>query len=648
MSRYLLLFLILSKHLHSILKACRTGLNLPRPVIADVWRAFWLIVRTSGYRLLLILALLACSSEECKSQDYRYVVDSLERQLPLAKSHDDRMKVLSEGLKATLFNDIDLAYNYVLRFEKEAELSGDSSEIARSKNFFGLQAATAGDHYRAISEYEDALVWYEALRDTMMIGMMHNNIGAAYEFQADREKSIEYFGIAHKYFEMAGQEEWAFFTKFNIAEQYYAQDRLLEAEPIYQEAMPYFKEEGYYNQVVQSQVKLAKINLMMVGAAEAIELTEQIMIDERVTDKATLVMYEVLYCEVLTELDRLSEAYPHCNRAVRIADDFGAQKERASAYSTMYYYLKKKGQFEEALGIHEQLMALNDSVVNAMKDKQIVNLLTKYEIREKEKEIGVKDLQLEQRENEADYFRLLLILVGVLMVGAVIFTLSRLRTNQKLRGQKEVIQKSLNDRELLLREIHHRVKNNLQVISSILSIQSRDINDEAALQAINEARSRVKSMALIHQDLYGDDNLRGIRAQPYITKLSNSLFSTYRIDKNRVRLHTDIQDLLIDVDTTVPLGLILNELVTNSLKYAFPDDREGDIFVEFREVDDTLRMHVWDNGIGIPEEKEEASKESFGMKMIRAFSKKLDATWEINGEEGTSVSLVIKNYKLAD
>ncbi len=211
-----------------------------------------------------------------------------------------------------------------------------------------------------------------------------------------------------------------------------------------------------------------------------------------------------------------------------------------------------------------------------------------------------------------------------------------------------LIQKSLNDRELLLREIHHRVKNNLQVISSILSIQSRDIKDESALRAINEARSRVKSMALIHQDLYGDDNLRGIRAQRYITKLSNSLFSTYRMDKDRVRLHTDIQDLLIDVDTTVPLGLILNELVTNSLKYAFPNEQEGDIYVEFKEVDDTLWLRVWDNGVGIPEEKEEASRESFGMKMIRAFSKKLDATWEINGEGGTSVSLVIKNYKLAN
>ncbi|NND95240.1 MAG: tetratricopeptide repeat protein [Flavobacteriales bacterium] len=595
----------------------------------------------------IVILLWMMPSHDLHSQDYRYIVDSLEKQLPLAKEYDSRLKILSECLRVSLYNDVDLAYSYVLRFEKEAKLSGDSSEIARSKNFFGMQAATAGDHHRAISEYEDALLWYEALHDTMMIGMMYNNIGAAYEFQADREKSIEYFHTAYEFFQKAGQEDWAFFTKFNIAEQYYAQNRLLEAEPIYLEAMPFFESEGYYNEFVQTQVKLARINFLMVGAAEAIHLVDAISIDERVTDKATLVLFEVLYCEMLTELDRLREARDHCDRSVQIAEDFGGQKERASAYATMYGYLKKKGEFEQALDVHERLLGLNDSVVNAMKDKQIVNLLTKYEIREKEKEIGVKDLQLEQKEQQANYFRILLILIGIGLVGAAIFTFSRIRTNRKLRKQKELIQKSLNDRELLLREIHHRVKNNLQVISSILSIQSREIKDATALKAVNEARARVKSMALIHQDLYGEENLRGIKAQPYITKLSNSLFSTYRVDKDRVRLHTDIQDLLIDVDTTVPLGLILNELVTNSLKYAFPDEREGDIHIEFNEKEGALRLNVWDNGIGIPEEKKEASRESFGMKMIRAFSKKLDATWEIDGEGGTSVSLVIKNYKLA-
>lgn len=595
-----------------------------------------------------LFTLLACLlTAGLVAQDYQQTVDSLEQVLPEKATHDERLKVLSECLRHTLYNDLDLAYSYVLRFEEEALLSQDSSEIARSKNFYGLHAATAGDHYRAISEYEDALVWYLALQDTMMIGMMHNNIGAAYEFQADRTKSLEYFEQAVHYFKAVGQEDWAFYAKYNMADQYYAQDRLLEAEPIYQEGLRYFEAHDDRPKLMETQVRLAEITFLTMGASDGLVELRALDLDPETMDRSTRTRYEELCCRVYTEMDMLDPARAHCEKAVKVSSELGAQDLRKEALDAQYLFLKRQGKYEEALSVHEDLMMLNDSVVNAMKDKQIVNLLTKYEIREKEKELGVKNMELEQRDQEADNFRLLLALIGVILLGAIVFTISRMRTNQQLRKQKKLIEKSLNDRELLLREIHHRVKNNLQVISSILSLQSREITDEAALKAVNESRARVKSMALIHQDLYGDEDLRGIKAKAYITKLSRSLFSTYRVDADRVRLHTEIDDLLLDVDTTLPLGLILNELVTNSLKYAFPDERSGDLYISLKEEGEELLLSVRDTGVGIPAEKEQASMDSFGMKMIRAFSKKLDASWSIDGQEGTRVEMRIKNYKVA-
>ncbi|NNK81348.1 MAG: sensor histidine kinase, partial [Flavobacteriales bacterium] len=332
------------------------------------------------------------------------------------------------------------------------------------------------------------------------------------------------------------------------------------------------------------------------------------------------------------------------DKGVELAEAFGAQNTRIDAHEAKYEFLKKTAQYEEALRTHELILSLNDSVVNAMKDKELVNMLTKYEIREKEKELQSSNLLLNQRTRSN---QLIIVFSGILLLVAVVFIISRVRTNRKLTHQNELIEKSLSEKELLLREIHHRVKNNLQVVSSILSIQSRDIKDEEALKAVNESRSRVRSMALIHQDLYGEENMKGINAQSYITKLSNSLFNSYRVDKDKVKLFTEIDDLLIDVDTSVPLGLILNELVTNSLKYAFPDEREGEIHVELKEVKDSLRLTVADNGIGIPDDKKAASEDSFGMKMIKAFSKKLDAKWEVISDKGTTVKLVINNYKLA-
>lgn len=577
------------------------------------------------------------------AQDYLSILDSLEQQLTITEESDPRMKILSECLKNSLYNDLDKAFDYVLRFEKEALASNDSVEIARSKNFFGMHASTAGDHFRAITEYEDAMDWYTALEDTFMMGMMLNNIGGAYEFQADRKNSIRYFKEASVYFKAAQQEDWVFFTKFNLAGQYLAENRLLEAEPLLQEALLFFGENGYDSYVGEALMSLGEIAMSLDGPQEALDLLLQIE-DGQMEDRSTQARLQTLYCRIYTTMKDPEKAEPHCRDAISQANKFGAQDRKISAYEAMYAFLKEKGDYAEALVFHEGLMNLNDSVVKAMKDKQLINMLTKYEIREKEKELGIRDLQLEQRTN---VIRIILLAISVILIGGLIFLYSRVKTNQKLRAQKEMIESSLSEKELLLREIHHRVKNNLQVVSSILSIQSRGITDERALKAVNESRSRVRSMALIHQDLYSDGNLEGINARQYITKLSNSLFNSYRVDVDRVQLITEVDDLLIDVDTSVPIGLILNELITNSLKYAFPNERSGEIRVVLREKEDSLQLIVQDNGIGIPEEKKAASEDSFGMKMIKAFSKKLDATWEIRSLHGTTVELEIKNYRLA-
>lgn len=129
-------------------------------------------------------------------------------------------------------------------------------------------------------------------------------------------------------------------------------------------------------------------------------------------------------------------------------------------------------------------------------------MLTKYEIREIEKELGVKIFELIQWNQESDNFKLIIAIASLLILGGLILLLSRIKSNNRLKAQTTITEKALEERELLLREIHHRVKNNLQVVSSLLSMQSRDIKDEKALQAVNDSRARVKSMALIHQDLY--------------------------------------------------------------------------------------------------------------------------------------------------
>jgi two-component sensor histidine kinase len=281
-----------------------------------------------------------------------------------------------------------------------------------------------------------------------------------------------------------------------------------------------------------------------------------------------------------------------------------------------------------------------------MKDDQVLNVMTKYEVREKNKELELKEKELLQSTYQKNLFITLLAVIALLMLLALLFTRSKLRSNAALTAQKLLVEKSLADKELLLREIHHRVKNNMQVISSLLSIQSRDITDEVALKAVNDSRNRVRAMALIHQGLYTEEDLRGIKTTEYISKLCNSLFSSYRIDVDRIKLELEVEEILIDVDSIVPIGLILNELITNALKYAFPDDRKGNIRIHIKELEEGLQLIVSDDGIGISGDRILANEDSFGMKMIKAFSKKLNAEWDIQSEKGTTVSMLIRKYKV--
>ncbi|MBL7941755.1 MAG: sensor histidine kinase, partial [Flavobacteriales bacterium] len=251
----------------------------------------------------------------------------------------------------------------------------------------------------------------------------------------------------------------------------------------------------------------------------------------------------------------------------------------------------------------------------------------------------------EQLESSKRLLYAAVALAVLLLMAAVYFVWSKSRHNRNLAEKNVLIEKALAEKEILLREIHHRVKNNLQVVSSLLSIQSREIEDEKAQEAITESRNRVRSMALIHQNLYSDDYLTGIDMQDYVTKLSSSLFNTYKTDHDQIELRSDVAPMVLDVDTTIPLGLILNELITNALKYAFVGVTQGILSVYLKEENGQLVLRVSDNGVGMSEGS--GRTDSFGLKMIKSFASKLEATWEIRNQGGMTVELRISKYRKA-
>lgn len=199
-----------------------------------------------------------------------------------------------------------------------------------------------------------------------------------------------------------------------------------------------------------------------------------------------------------------------------------------------------------------------------------------------------------------------------------------------VQQRTQELQNSLQEKELLLKEVHHRVKNNLQVISSILSLQSEYTQQSSILSTFQETQDRISSMALIHEQLYQSHNLEKVSFTDYLTHLAHNLFGSYNINPHLIKLKLEIADISLDLDTAIPCGLLINELISNSLKHAFVKKPAGQISIKFDAIDkNQLCLEVSDNGIGLPANFHLEQSNSLGLRLIRSLTSQIKGGLEI-------------------
>ena len=205
---------------------------------------------------------------------------------------------------------------------------------------------------------------------------------------------------------------------------------------------------------------------------------------------------------------------------------------------------------------------------------------------------------------------------------------------------EEKIKSSLKEKEVLLKEIHHRVKNNLQVISSMLHLQSGYIKDKQALEMFRESQNRVKLMVLIHEKLYQSKDLARIDFAEYIRDLVAHLFRSYGVDSEVIALKINVEDVILGIDTAIPCGLIINELVSNSLKHAFPAGKKGEICIDLRsDNNNKFTLTVSDNGIGFPRDLDFRKTETLGLQLVITLVEQLGGTIELYRNGGTEFKI---------
>ncbi|MBL7748900.1 MAG: ATP-binding protein [Chitinophagaceae bacterium] len=355
---------------------------------------------------------------------------------------------------------------------------------------------------------------------------------------------------------------------------------------------------------------------------------------------------------IMLDRNKYDEALKWFNKGVILASERNRKEMLANYYNNLAECYEKKGDYNLAYNFIRNSEAIRDSLLNEENLRQINEMNAVYETSKKEETIDVLSKEGKQKEaalirskRERNYFIIAAILFSALAGLAFYAYRNNRKQKEMLNRQKAIIEVSLKEKETLLREIHHRVKNNLQIISGLLNLQSRQIENPEAQEAVREGRNRVKSMALIHQKLYQQDNLTGVNMKEYLDDLVNTIQQTFRDNTTVIKADILCNDLSLDVDTAIPLGLIINELVTNCYKYAFTGKNNGQIIIRLEEEQQQLILEVKDDGAGLPEGFDMNTTRSFGMKLVQSLAAKLEAHIESRNDNGAVFKLTINNYQ---
>lgn len=335
-----------------------------------------------------------------------------------------------------------------------------------------------------------------------------------------------------------------------------------------------------------------------------------------------------------TKLNNHQQSLFYAGKMLETSNLLNRPERIQNAYQQLYHSFKGAGQPDSALRYYVLADRLSDSLTNLKKTQQVIDLQTKYETGRKE--IEILRLQTEGAEKNQ---HITLLLTGLVILGALAGSLVWLY--QRVRKQRQQITAQSARLEVMMKELHHRVKNNLQIVSSLLSLQTHKLKNESAISVLKESQLRVQAMSFIHQRLYKTDNLTTVNMKEYLTDLAESLVASYGYHRDQFDLHIEVEKELMDIDKALPTGLIINEIITNSMKYAYEKVSRPALQIRLREENGQIILKVKDNGSGIDIEEWNKPSSSFGKQLITALCRQLRAKQELVVDAGSAFTIII-------
>lgn len=586
---------------------------------------------------------------EMKGQ-YNLALNNLHKANRLLQSYPNKKAVNFKniGVKHLFLGNIDSAEHYMLQAKEGMYPHGNRSNFLDLFGRLGDVDVAQKRYQSAIINYQKALELKDVTPSLLPIVSMHEKLGKIYSLLEDYKNSETYYQNAIDLCLENNYQTAYHRNLYSITQVIMHEGDYISGIDSLRKVALYFEEKDIKKELYPVYCALAESYLTIDNTAKAksyINLAKEITEVDGVDIDPDKVNY--LHANYLHSLNQFSEAKLIYLKLIESDVDLDEIALRANALDKLNDIYKRQKNWKKADAIKEQIVFL-EKEKRAYDQKNIVyDLDNKYkttlkntQIRQLNEETEIQELTIGKRNKQ-------LLFSGVSLLLALISLLAFWRAyagkklaNEKLEAKNNELSVALSTNKMLIKEIHHRVKNNLQVVSSLLNIQSRFEKNDNVIKAINSGKYRVQSMSILHQNLYVNEDLTSVKIRDYFSDLITSLVDGYPLQGKEVDLEIQIDDIELDVDTLVPLGLIANELVTNSLKYAYKDDRnEYKLFFSIISFDGKMRLITRDNGPGLPFDEIPKRSSSMGMQLIQSFAHKLNAKVEIDNFQGAEIKL---------
>ncbi len=514
-----------------------------------------------------------------------------------------------------LLNIMDDDYSQLQLYDKQVEIRERKRKLGFTDNvaFYDIYS-NLGLHRQAMEDYIMEVKKNISEDDHYGLAVYNNTVGNFLRLDRSAPTAFPYFKKAHNYIELYLIDITEERTEYevakgnllkgiidgNIGKCHVQLKEYEEAIPFLESSIAIIEENNrgkHSTDVVENTLNLADCHLQL----KRYRLAKEYLDEE----------FNVAKVEHVIKKNRLLALY------YEIREDF----------KNSSLYLKRNVRIRDSINLSNTSIKKQQLVAVAEQQVAISRLMVDEQKQEMEKTRN--DLQSMDEKISLVFISLIFTLLG--FAGMVFAYLKSIKNQRLIAAQKHIIENSLIEKNSLLKEIHHRVKNNLQMVSSLLSLQTKNTRSKAAIAALEEGKSRVKAMALIHQKLYQNDDLSVIEMQEYIESLINSVQSVYKKGGHNINITIDAEGVELDIDRAIPFGLILNELVSNSFKYAFPEgDENGKIYIHLRKNKDQGFFEYTDNGIGLPEDIDDRANSSMGVRLMNRLVNQLQSTLNID------------------